>query len=161
MTGVYKTGTATSLTHTSEQEKHHLHTSHAVPHCLKSAECRGPWVGINNLTQSSLLLPPVSSIWNLLRYYSDVYHKFECLSFIFNLFFFFSIYLFSFNIPSAANEWRQPTQNKHMFMINIDVAKKREYLKLIKLSKLIATVCFFNYKFESLTLKKKRVIKTI
>lgn len=83
-----------------------------------------------------------------------------CLLFLI-FFFFFSIYLFSFNIPSAANEWRQPTQNKHMFMINIDVAKKREYLKLIKLSKLIATVCFFNYKFESLTLKKKRVIKTI
>lgn len=134
MTGVYKTGTATSLTHTSEQEKHHLHTSHAVHHCLKSAECRGPWVGINNLTQSSPLLPPVSSIWNLLRYYSDVYHKFKCLSFIFNHFFLAFIYFLLISLVLLMSG-RQPTQNKHMFMINTDIAKKkREYLKLIKLS---------------------------
>lgn len=134
MTGIYKRGTATSLTHTSEQEKHHLHTSHAVPHCLKSAECRGPWVGINNLTRSSPLLPPVSGIWNSLRYYSDIYHGFDCLLFISNLVFFFAFIYFLLISLVLLMSGRQPTQNKHMFLINTDIANKREYLKLIKTS---------------------------
>ncbi len=55
--------------------------------------------------------------------YSDVYHKFERLSFGFNLGFLVGRYLFWFNITSASNEW-EAANRTNMILINIDIAKK-------------------------------------